>query len=302
MLTRPSNQRDYCEGFWKVAAANDVEYVVLGDTSLVPRNGSYQHAIKLRALESWLSEVEARSLLPEDTLLVFHDALDVLTCAPLAEIAGCVGRSFCDRGAHPRRDVMLLGERGLWPPSDAYNAGNYPTKAGQDYRYINSGLYAGSWRAVLEFLRAALSPATNAKTCKCVAVPTSRVAQGFASWPKRAEAVLERLFSSHVASLFTIPPALAAATTRSPSTLSTPTTPRGGRGSTWTRSSAASAPRTCRRRSTALRTAGGATPRRAAHRRSFTSTVRVGTGAHRMWGTGVHPHLRGRIGRVFLPL
>jgi hypothetical protein len=175
-LSLPPSKRTYCTGVWKAAAAAGVEYVVLGDETLVPLAAPYNHTVKLTALRAFLAE--AAPLLPVDTLVVVHDALDVLVqgrygsggggsdgSAATEGVLDCVSRVFAQRGMERSRDVLISGERDLWPPSDAYEAASYPRPSGVDYGYLNSGLMAGSVPALRELVDAALAPANNAKTC-----------------------------------------------------------------------------------------------------------------------------------------
>jgi len=77
-------------------------------------------------------------------------------------VSTCISTLFCSHGWDPERDVLFVGERGLFPHSPWYNTSTWPLEG--DYRFVNSGLYAGSFTALAEFLRDALDAAVLIKT------------------------------------------------------------------------------------------------------------------------------------------
>ena len=165
-LARPPDSRNYCASLWKYTARAGVQFILLGDDTIVPKNRKYDHIMKLQLVAAFFDEVDAKHLLPDDTLVVLHDAVDVYMAGSIDELFSCLSARWCEKGYDPVSDVMFLGERGFWPPSDAYSIETYPVVA-EDYRFINTGVYAGPWRATSAMLKESISNATNAKTCAC---------------------------------------------------------------------------------------------------------------------------------------
>lgn len=111
---------------------------------------------------------------------MYHDALDVLAQGGPDELFECISAAFCGRGLDPAHGVYFLGERSLWPPSCRYVVEGrswcndhpdpaqlpvYPnlTEPGgsAEYRFVNSGLYAGSVPALHALLGASLGQANE---------------------------------------------------------------------------------------------------------------------------------------------
>lgn len=179
LQARPAEQRAFCGGLWKAQAARGYRPIIIGDTvQLAAVLGTepprYDHLVKVSSHSAFLSQVISQRALPNDTLVVYHDALDVLAMGPAQEMFECVSRAFCARKMDVASGVYFLGEKSLWPPSCRYvDEGRswcndhpellplpvYPdlTEPGGhfDYRFINSGMVsrrgvvAGLWQSSL---------------------------------------------------------------------------------------------------------------------------------------------------------
>jgi hypothetical protein len=134
------------------------------------------HLLKVSSHLAFLGDVLRTRALPNDTLVVYHDALDVLSLGDAGALFACLSAAFCARRMEPATGVYFLGERSLWPPScryvdDARSWCNdhpellplpvYPnlTEPGgsAEYRFINSGMYAGTPPALHALLAASMA-------------------------------------------------------------------------------------------------------------------------------------------------
>jgi len=181
LRSAPPGSRGYCRGLWKAQAAAGFRPILLGDAAhleeaLGQPPAPYVHLVKVSSHAAFLGDVLREAALPNDTLVVYHDALDVLALGGPAPLFDCLSAAWCARRMAPQRGVYFLGERSLWPPSCRYvDAGRswcndhpelaplplYPnlTEPGgsPDYAFINSGMYAGSPPALHAMLAAALA-------------------------------------------------------------------------------------------------------------------------------------------------
>jgi hypothetical protein len=153
----------FCDSVWKPLAARGVNIVMLGDASALHTKGwEYYHTKKLQLVHSFLEAHEHELPDAARTLVLHGDMSDsVLFAESLLELVDCVSATYCDRGLDAAEDVLFVGERGLWPPReqlyprDRYNFSD--EDASRDYRFLNSGLYAGSARSVRELLAGAMA-------------------------------------------------------------------------------------------------------------------------------------------------
>jgi hypothetical protein len=190
LQARPPAERGFCASLWRAQAAGGFAPIIIGDTTHLASVAAeeegggaaaappppYVHLLKVSSHLEFLGDVLAQRSLPNDTLVVYHDALDVLALGDAAALFDCISGQFCARRMDPAQGVYFLGERSLWPPScryvdDARSWCNdhpellplpvYPnfTEPGgsAEYRFINSGMYAGSPPALHALLAASMA-------------------------------------------------------------------------------------------------------------------------------------------------
>lgn len=150
-----------CATVWHTLATKGARLLVLADEVVtrrrIPAPGRWPYQQKqLKTLEFLEAEAAAVGGLGSDaaarTAVVFVDGSDVSFQGSPEELLECLNAEWCAGGWDAAADVLLLGERGMWPPSDKFDRTSY--KSRDDYRFINSGLYGGSWAALTRLLRA----------------------------------------------------------------------------------------------------------------------------------------------------
>lgn len=133
--------REMCASVWKSFAGHALHLVLLGakehrgNRHTFTSEWTWWYSYKLQALHAFLAAHQHEA--PDAgarTLVVHADASDNIMFGDQLELVDCVSSLFCARGLDPARDVLIVGERGLWPPSQHYDANGYPGTG--DYKYL----------------------------------------------------------------------------------------------------------------------------------------------------------------------
>lgn len=150
-----------CDTVWHTLAFKGAHLLVVAD-ELVTRSkikapGRWPYEQKqVKTLEFLEAEVGAVGGIDSEaaarTAVVFLDGSDVSFQDGPVALLECLNAMWCANGWDAAEDVLLLGERGMWPPSNKFDKWSYKNR--DDYRFINSGVYGGSWAALMQLLQA----------------------------------------------------------------------------------------------------------------------------------------------------
>jgi hypothetical protein len=165
---------------WKTLTEAGGKLVLVGDHETRGISRPYtDHIEKFQALDGFFdsqilktqsllqpSSSSSDSLTPygfeEDTMVLFIDAFDIVFLQNVETLVQCLRKVWCENG-WDRSTVFWLGERGLWPPSWQYDEKSYPSDLYDDYKFINTGLYAAHWSTVKELMKFSLERSASTK-------------------------------------------------------------------------------------------------------------------------------------------